>query len=83
MLVRGVISSFSPVLQNSRCGQVVESVNSGSKTQECFPLYGGGLLQSGLILDTKVGVGVEGRIRLKTDFHFSDAPTVTAGFNVF
>jgi hypothetical protein len=83
MLVRSLISSFSPVLQNSRCGQVVEAVNTGSGTQEYFSMYGGELLQSGLILDTKVGVGVEGSIRLKTDFHFSDAPTVTAGFNVF
>jgi hypothetical protein len=58
-------------------------VNTRSETQEWFLLYGGGLLQSGLILDTKVGVRVEGSIRLKTDFHFSDAPTVTAGFNVF
>ena len=83
MLVRGLISNFLRVLQTKGCGQVVESVNSGSETQECFPLYRGGLLQSGLILDTKVGAGVEGSIRLKTDFHFSDAPTVTAGFNVF
>jgi hypothetical protein len=58
-------------------------VNSGSETQECFPLYCGGLLQSGLILDTKVGAVEEGSITLGTDFHFSDAPTVTAGFNVF
>ena len=46
-------------------------------------MYRGGLLQWGLILDTKVEVGVEGSIRLKTDFHFSDSPTVTTGFNVF
>jgi hypothetical protein len=83
MLVRGLISNFSRVLQNNRCAEIVEAVNTGSETQEWFPLYGGGLLQSGLILDTKVGMGVEGTIRLKTDFHFSDAPTVTAGFNVF
>jgi hypothetical protein len=83
MLVRGLISSFSRVLQTEGCEQVVEAVNTGSETQEWFPLYGGGLLQSGLILDTKVGSGVEGSITLKTDFHFSDSPTVTAGFNVF
>jgi len=83
MLVRSTISNFPPVLQNNRCGQVVESVNTGSETQECFPLYGGGLLQSGLILDTKVGSGVKGSIRLGMDFHFSDSPTVTTGFNVF
>jgi len=83
MLVRGTISNFSPVLQNNRCGQVVEVVNTGSETQECFPLYDGRLLQSGLILDTKVGSGREGSIRLKTDFHFSDSPTITTGFNVF
>jgi hypothetical protein len=83
MRVRGVISSFSPVLQNVNCAQVVEAVNTGSETQECFPLYGGGLLQSGLILDTKVGSGVKGSIRLGMDFHFSDSPTVTTGFDVF
>jgi hypothetical protein len=83
MLVRSLISSFSRVLQNNRCAQVVKAVNTGSETQECFQLYGGRLLQSGLILDTKVGLGVEGSIRLKTDFHFSDSPTVTTGFNVF
>jgi hypothetical protein len=83
MLVPGVISSFSPVLQDNRCAEIVEAVNTGRETQECFPLYGGRLLQSGLILDTKVGSGREGSIRLKTDFHFSDSPTVTTGFNVF
>jgi len=61
----------------------VKAVNSGSETQKRFPLYGAGLLQSGLILDTKVGMGFEESITLGTDFHFSDAPTVTAGFNVF
>ena len=83
MLVLGLISNFSRVLQTEGCEQVVEAVNAGSETQEWFPLYGGGLLQSGLILDTKVAPGIEGRITLGTDFHFSDSPTVTAGFNVF
>jgi hypothetical protein len=83
MLVRGTISSFLPVLQKDGCGQVVEAVNTGSETRESFPLYGGGLLQSGLILDTKLGSGMEGSITLGIDFHFSDAPAVTAGFNVF
>jgi hypothetical protein len=83
MLVRSLISSFSPVLQNNRCAEIVEAVNTGSETQECFLLCGGRLLQSGLILDTKVGSGVEGSITLKIDFHFSDSPTVTTGFNVF
>jgi hypothetical protein len=83
MPVLGLISNFSRVLQTDGCEQVVEAVNTRSETQEWFPLYGDGLLQSGLILDTKVGSGVEGSITLGRDFHFSDAPTVTAGFNVF
>ena len=83
MLVLGLISNFSRVLQTEGCEQVVEAVNTRSETQEWFPLYGGGLRQSGLILDTKVGSVAEGSTTLKTDFHFSDAPTVTAGFNVF
>jgi len=83
MLVRGTISCFSPVLQDNRCGQVVKAVNTESETQESFPLYGGRLLQSGLILDTKVVSGIEGSITLGMDFHFSDSPTVTTGFNVF
>jgi hypothetical protein len=61
----------------------VEVVNTESETQESFPLYGGRLLQSGLILDTKVVGGIEGSITLGMDFHFSDSPTVTTGFNVF
>jgi hypothetical protein len=57
--------------------------NTRGGTQEWFAFYPGGLLQSGLILDTKVAAGVEGSITLGIDFHFSDSPTVTAGFNVF
>ena len=83
MWFRHSISSFRRVLRSHDCAQVVEAVNSGSETQKRFLLYGGGLLQSGLILDTKVSAGAEGSIRLKTDFHFSDPPTVTTGFNVF
>ena len=83
MRVRGVISSFSPVLQNVNCAQVVEAVNSGLETRDSVLSYCGGLLQSSLILDTKVGSGLEGSIRLGMDFHFSEPPTATTGFNVF
>jgi len=83
MLIRGTFSSFKRVLQTDPCGQVVEAVNSGLETRDSVLSYCGGLLQSSLILDTKVGPGVEGSIRLGMDFHFSDAPAVTAGFKVF
>ena len=83
MLFRHSISNLKRVLQSDGCGLVVEAVNRGNEIQRCFLLCGGELLQSGLILDTKVAVGAEGSIRLKTDFHFSGTPTVTTGFNVF
>ena len=83
MLVIDSISSFKRVLQNVGCGEVVEAVNSGSETRDRFLSYCGGLLQSSLILDTKVGSGLEGSIRLGMDFHFSEPPTATTGFNVF
>jgi hypothetical protein len=83
MRVWSTISSFERVLQNDGCGRLVEAVNTGSETRYRFLSYCGGLLQSGLIFDTKVAVGVEGSIRLGMDFHFSEPPTVTTGFNVF
>jgi hypothetical protein len=36
-----------------------------------------------LILDTKTGAGSGGRAGLASNFHFSDLPTVTAGFIAF
>ena len=80
MAVWDTISRLWLGLPRSDRVATVECVGEAGGTPDRRPDLQASARQAGLILDTRIEAASAGKIELGSDFHFSDLPTVTAGF---